>query len=112
MSFITRKLVFWVCTAKEDGQRLEILDLGRSDHYYVCSVLAYAKIRFSHDAVHFGKWQLPLFCTWTQSDFNLWCKTIVSEVTIVLHYDNTPMQYTVIFHRCENDSFQIKKYNF
>ena len=26
----------------------------------------------------------------------------------VQHYANTPMQYTVIFHSCENDNFQIK----
>ena len=24
------------------------------------------------------------------------------------HYDNTPMQYTAIFHGCKNDNFQLK----
>ena len=24
------------------------------------------------------------------------------------HYDNTPIQYTVIFHGCKNDNFQMK----
>ena len=26
----------------------------------------------------------------------------------VKHYDNTPMQYTVIFDSCKNDNFQMK----
>ena len=26
-----------------------------------------------------------------------------------LHYDNTSMQYTMIFHGCKNDNFQMKK---
>ena len=26
-----------------------------------------------------------------------------------LSYDNTPMQYTAIFHGCENDNFQVTK---
>ena len=25
-----------------------------------------------------------------------------------LHYNNTPMQYTVIFNGCKNDNFQMK----
>ena len=24
------------------------------------------------------------------------------------HYDNTPMQYTAIFHGCKNDNFHMK----
>ena len=24
------------------------------------------------------------------------------------HYENTPMQYTVIFHGCKNNNFQMK----
>ena len=24
------------------------------------------------------------------------------------HYENTPMQYTTIFHDCKNDNFQMK----
>ena len=27
------------------------------------------------------------------------------------HYENTPMQYTVIFLGCKNDNFLMKKYN-
>ena len=27
---------------------------------------------------------------------------------MTLHYANTPIQYTVIFHSCKNDNFQIK----
>ena len=27
---------------------------------------------------------------------------------ITLHYENTPIQYTVIFHDCKNDYFQMK----
>ena len=27
------------------------------------------------------------------------------------HYANTPMQYTSIFYRCENDIFQVKNHN-
>ena len=27
------------------------------------------------------------------------------------HYENTPMQYTVIFHCCENVNFQMKNYD-
>ena len=27
--------------------------------------------------------------------------------TNLKHYENTPMQYTAIFHSCENDNFQL-----
>ena len=30
------------------------------------------------------------------------------ELKIPSHYENTPMQYTAIFHRCKNDNFQMK----
>ena len=26
----------------------------------------------------------------------------------LIHYENTPMQYTAIFHGCKNHNFQIK----
>ena len=29
----------------------------------------------------------------------------------IIHYENTPVQYTVIFHGCKNDYFQMKKYD-
>ena len=28
------------------------------------------------------------------------------------HYENTPMQYTAIFHGCKNDNFQLKKVDY
>ena len=28
-----------------------------------------------------------------------------------VHYANTPVQYTAIFHGCKNVNFQMKKYN-
>ena len=28
-----------------------------------------------------------------------------------IHYENTPMQYTAIFHDCKNDNFQMKFWN-
>ena len=28
--------------------------------------------------------------------------------TFLIRYENTPMQYTAIFHRCKNDNFQMK----
>ena len=27
------------------------------------------------------------------------------------HYENTPMQYTAIFHSCKNDNFQMKNFD-
>ena len=30
----------------------------------------------------------------------------------VLHYENTPVQYIVIFHGCKNDNFQMKNCDF
>ena len=32
-----------------------------------------------------------------------------SDTQRITHYENTPMQYTAIFHGCKNDNFQIKK---
>ena len=28
-----------------------------------------------------------------------------------IHYENTPMQYTVIFRSCKKENFQMKKYD-
>ena len=28
---------------------------------------------------------------------------------LLIHYENTPREYTVIFHGCKNDYFQMKK---
>ena len=28
--------------------------------------------------------------------------------TTIAHYENTPLQYTAIFHGCEDDNFQVK----
>ena len=33
------------------------------------------------------------------------CRNILKRAEI--HYENTPMQYTAIFHGCENDNFQM-----
>ena len=30
------------------------------------------------------------------------------KTSLCLHYENTPIQYTVIFHGCKNDYFQMK----
>ena len=30
----------------------------------------------------------------------------------ILHYENTPMQYTAIFHGCKNDNFQFNFFDF
>ena len=40
----------------------------------------------------------PIFGFQTRSNKNL----------AVWHYDNTPMQYSAIFHGCKNDEFQMK----
>ena len=29
-----------------------------------------------------------------------------------MHYENTPMQYSVIFHGCKNDYFQLKMFDY
>ena len=34
-------------------------------------------------------------------------KTYINAV-FHIHYDNTPMQYSVIFHGCKNGNFQMK----
>ena len=33
---------------------------------------------------------------------------LLSSACALYHYDNTHMQYTVIFHSCKNDNFQMK----
>ena len=39
--------------------------------------------------------------------------TVVYSVAAVflVHYADTPMQYTAIFHGCKNVNFQMKNYN-
>ena len=33
---------------------------------------------------------------------------VATELRIIAnHYENTPMQYTAIFHGCKNDNFQL-----
>ena len=32
----------------------------------------------------------------------------LSTVKVSWHYENTPMQYTAIFHGCKNDNFQMQ----
>ena len=31
---------------------------------------------------------------------------------LIEHYENTPMQYTAIFHVCKNDNFQLKVFDY
>ena len=38
--------------------------------------------------------------------FTNWVQTKVTPTA--LHYENTSMQYTAIFHSCKNDNFQMK----
>ena len=38
----------------------------------------------------------------TAHSFNL------CSLCIMSHYENTPIQYTAIFHDCKNDNFQMK----
>ena len=44
-------------------------------------------------------------------DVQLWFSLLlVIDVSFgAVHYENTPMQYTAIFHGCKNDNFQMKK---
>ena len=37
------------------------------------------------------------------------CQFMAMKAVGSSHYENTPIQYTVIFHSCKNDYFQIKK---
>ena len=39
--------------------------------------------------------------------FNLIVNVVLQSIRI--HYDETPMQYTVIFHGCKSGYFQMKK---
>ena len=41
------------------------------------------------------------------------CLSVVSRSGLweYIHYENTPIQYTVIFHSCKNDYFQMKNYD-
>ena len=32
-------------------------------------------------------------------------------INVILHYANTSMQYTAIFHDCKNVNFKMKNYN-
>ena len=32
----------------------------------------------------------------------------VGTCSYTVYYENTPMQYTTIFHGCKNDNFQMK----
>ena len=36
----------------------------------------------------------------------------VHKVRVVLHYENTPMQYTAIFNSCKNDNFKLKFFDY
>ena len=36
------------------------------------------------------------------------CDEVYADLGENIHYNNKPMQYTVIFHSCKNDNFQMK----
>ena len=40
------------------------------------------------------------------------CVTVGSDMLKIMHYENTPMQYTAIFHGCKNDNFQLKFFDY
>ena len=65
----------------------------------------------------FGSRENPLYIAWAffrnETHEKLTTKTVLRctpcyEAVSVSHYDNTPMQYTAIFHDCKNGNFQIK----
>ena len=35
-------------------------------------------------------------------------KLLIPQLIVTLHYDNTSMLYTAIFHGCKNENFQMK----
>ena len=37
---------------------------------------------------------------------------ILQSCKSIGHYENTPMQYTAIFHCCKNDNFQLKLFDY
>ena len=46
------------------------------------------------------------------SDCKKYSKISIDTFTACpIHYANTPMQYTAIFHGCKNVNFQMKNYN-
>ena len=47
-----------------------------------------------------------------KQSFIFFVQFLRSSVFRFLHYENTPMQHTAIFHDCKNDNFQLKFYNF
>ena len=51
--------------------------------------------------------QLSAFPYFQNRDFN----SVSQVMHAVVHYENTPMQYTAIFHGCKNVNFLMKNYN-
>ena len=39
-------------------------------------------------------------------------KKKMEMTNLSVHYDNTPMQYTAIFHGCKNDNFLLKIFDY
>ena len=49
------------------------------------------------------------FCYFIISQIrDIWLVSVAKQF-VLSHYENTPMQYTAIFHGCKNDNFQMKK---
>ena len=66
------------------------------------------KNRFSHDAVHSYD---PAHILFLGSVFSVFFVKLILFAYGFRHYENTPIQYTVIFHGCKNDYFQMKNYD-
>ena len=91
-------------------------------------VFAYAKCWFSHDAAQIKmvlQVRLHRCVDWSATlRFALW---VLQRIALMLwvfyslkslhhgnsnHYENTPMQYTAIFHGCKNDNSKLKFFDY
>ena len=51
------------------------------------------------------------------STYTLWLFWKLTKLSfnyqqIYMHYENTPMQHTAIFHGCKSDNFRLKLFDF
>ena len=51
---------------------------------------------------------MPYTCTILRKSLNHFQSPHVTVYKMQTHNENTPMQYTAIFHGCKNDNFQMK----
>ena len=60
---------------------------------------------------HLISWGIPT--VWLVPLSLMKCHVFIFKISRLaeqsVHYENTPMQYTAIFHRCKNDNFHMKK---